>query len=89
MNAYDIMHEWDNATGIGPRTDEQLDREVPGRLPVGTDYQAWKALLEARDIRTVRQGMEIWGIPQVPLPGFEIDDAISTVERGMSVERPD
>jgi hypothetical protein len=86
MNAYHIMHEWDNAAGIGPRTDEELDREIPGRLPAGTDYQTWKSLLEARDVRAIRQGMEIWDMPVAPLPAFEIDDAISTFERGMSVE---
>jgi hypothetical protein len=89
MNAYDVMHEWDNATGTRPRTDEQLDKEIPERLPQGTDYLAWKAGLEARDIRAIRLGMQAWGLPEAPLPAFEVDDAISTYERGMEVNRPD
>jgi hypothetical protein len=88
MNAYDIMHEWDNATGIGPRSDEELDTEIPGRLS-GGDYDGWKARLEARDIRAIREGMKIWGLPAEPLKPFEIDDAIGTYERGMSVEQPE
>jgi hypothetical protein len=87
MNAYDIMHEWDNNAGIGPRTNAELDQEIPRHLPPGTDYQTWKSLLEARDVRAIRQGMQIWSMPVAPLPAFEIDDAISTVERGMSVEK--
>jgi hypothetical protein len=88
MNAYDIMHEWDNATGVGQRTDEQLDQEIPTRLSSG-DYESWKKSLEARDVRAIREGMKIWGLPDAPLPAFEIDDAIGTFERGMTVKRPD
>lgn len=88
MNAYDIMHEWDRATGKPERTNEQLDREVPPLLPSG-NYEAWKAGLEAGNIPAIREGMTVWGLPIEPLPAFEIDDAIATFERTMEVLRPD
>ena len=80
MNAYDIMHEWDNATGKGTRTDDELDRDVPGLLG-DTGYEEWKAALEARDVKAIRHGMKIWGLPAEPLRPFEIDAAIETAER--------
>ena len=80
MNAYDVMHEWDRAMGNPPRTEEQLDRDIPEQLSNG-DYQSWKALLEARDIRAIQQGMRIWGLPVQPLGAFEIDEHIETAER--------
>jgi hypothetical protein len=80
MNAYDIMHEWDRAAGKAPRSDQDLDREVPALL-AGSDYGAWKARLEARDVAAIRQGLECWGLPIGPLGAFEIDAAIETVER--------
>jgi hypothetical protein len=80
VNAYDVMHEWDRAVGNAPRTDEELDRDVPEQLASG-DYEGWKALLEARDVPAIEEGMRIWGLPIQPLGPFEIDDAIETVER--------
>lgn len=80
MDAYDIMNEWDKVTGKNPRSKEQLDQEVP-RLLIGTDYEDWKAALEAGDIRAIRQGMKIWGMPEQPLEPFELDRAIETAER--------
>jgi hypothetical protein len=74
------MHEWDRAVGNPPRTDEQLDRDIPKQLSSG-DYEGWKALLEARNVRAITEGMRIWGMPVEPLGSFEIDDAIETVER--------
>ncbi|MBN1628464.1 MAG: hypothetical protein JW990_01750 [Thermoleophilia bacterium] len=84
MNAYDIMHEWDSAAGLEPRTDEDLDREVPPRL--SGDYETWKAQLEARHVPAIREGMKIWGLPAEPLRPFEVDDAIETAERPYSPE---
>jgi hypothetical protein len=80
MNAYDVMHEWDRAVGNDPRTDEELDKEIPALLG-GDDYGAWKAGLEARDVKAIVRGMEAWGLPIGPLGPFEIDAAIETVER--------
>ena len=80
MNAYDVMHEWDRATGRPARSDEDLDGEVPA-LMSGTDYEDWKKQLEARDIRAITQGMRIWGLPIGHLDQFEIDESIETAER--------
>ncbi len=80
MNAYDIMHEWDRATARPVRTDEELDSEVPVLLS-GTDYQEWKARIEARDISAITLGMRLWGLPIGRLRPFEVDDAIETAER--------
>ena len=87
MNAYDVMHEWDNATGKGERSDAELDREVPGLLAM--DYAAWKAAIEARDVKAIRLGMQAWGLAIEPLKPFEVDDAIETYERGMEITKPD
>ncbi len=87
MNAYDVMHEWDNATGKGQRTDADLDREIPALL--SGDYEAWKAALEARDVKAIREGMRLWGLPEQPLKPFEVDDAIGTYERGMEITKPE
>ena len=87
MNAYDVMHEWDNATGKGQRTDEDLDREVPGLL--SGDYAVWKAALEARDVKAIREGMSIWGMRAEPLKPFDLDDGIETYERGMEITKPE
>jgi hypothetical protein len=88
MDAYDIMHEWDNATGKPERTDAELDRDIPGLLKSG-DYETWKAALEAGNVPAIREGMTIWGLPIEPLAAFEVDDAIDTFERRMEVLRPD
>ena len=87
MNAYDVMHEWDNAVGNGFRSDADLDREIPAKL--SGDYVAWKAALEARDVKAIREGMRIWGLPAEPLKSFEIDDAIETYERAMDITKPE
>ena len=88
MNAYDIMHEWDRATGKPERSEAELDRDIPALLK-GGDYEGWKKALEAKKVAAIKEGMTIWGMPIEALPGFEIDDAIATHERGMDVLRPD
>ena len=80
MNAYDIMHEWDRATGKEERSDQQLDAEVPALLS-GTDYEDWKRKIEAKEVASIKLGMRVWGLPIGHLGQFEIDDAIGTVER--------
>jgi hypothetical protein len=80
VNAYDIMHEWDRAVGNPPRTDAELDRDIPGKL-AGDDYEGWKALLEARDKPAIVKGMRLWGMPIEPLGGFQMDEHIATAER--------
>ena len=80
VNAYDVMHEWDRAMGNPPRTNEELDRDVPEQLSNG-DYEGWKALLESRDVPAIEEGMRLWGLPIRPLGAFEIDDNIDTLER--------
>jgi hypothetical protein len=85
VNAYDIMHEWDRAAGIDPRSDEDLDKYVPALLS-GDDYEGWKALLEARNIPAIRKGMKIWNLPLEPLKPFDVDDTIETAERPYSLD---
>jgi len=80
MNAYDIMHEWDRASGKAPRSSEELDREVPPLLS-GVDYEEWKTRLEARDIAAIKLGMRCWGLPIRSLGQFEVDAGIETGER--------
>ena len=80
MNAYDIMHEWDRASGRIPRSNEELDKEVPPLLP-GVDYEEWKTRLEQRDIEAITLGMRRWGLPIGPLGQFEVDESIETEER--------
>jgi hypothetical protein len=84
MNPYDIMHEWDHAAGIAPRSDEDLDRDIPARLSTG-DYKGWKTGLEEGNIQAIKEGMMIWGLPMEPLRPFEIDEAIETAERPYSL----
>jgi hypothetical protein len=74
------MHEWDRVAGNPPRTDEELDRDIPSQL-TATDYEHWKTLLEARNVRAIKEGMRIWGLPIAPLGFFEMDDHIETGER--------
>ena len=88
INAYDIMHEWDRASGRAPRTNEQLDREVPGMLGI-EDYEAWKRRLEARHVPSIVQGLKAWGLPVGPLGGFEVDEAIETYKWPPEGEVPD
>ena len=80
MNAYDIMHEWDRAMNIGPRTNADLDREIPPQLGAD-DYEAWKARLETRDVSAITQGMRLWGLPIAPLGQFEVDADMEVIER--------
>jgi hypothetical protein len=80
MDAYDVMREWDRATGRQPRTVEEYDAEVPALLG-GRDYAEWKAGLEERRKDAIVAGMKIWGLPIEPLGGFEVDAHIPTVER--------
>jgi hypothetical protein len=80
MDAYDVMHEWDRAVGNPPRTNDDLDKDVPGQL-AGRDYEEWKSLLEARNVPAIATGMRIWGLPIQPLGDFEMDDDIGTAER--------
>ena len=79
MNAYDVMHEWDRAVANDPRTNEELDRDIPPAL--SGDYEEWKSLLEARNVRAIKEGMKIWGLPIEALGGFEMDADIGTVKR--------
>jgi hypothetical protein len=80
MNAYDIMREWDRAAGITPRSDDDLDRDVPAGLRTD-DYEGWKARLEAGNTDAILEGLKRWGLPVGPLGPFEVDDHIDTVER--------
>ncbi len=76
------MHEWDNAVGNNPRSNEQLDQDVPALLK-DYDYDDWKARIEAGNVKAIKAGMAAWGLPIEPLGAFEIDDAIETHERRM------
>ena len=80
MNAYEVMHEWDRASGRTPRSKEELDTDIPPLLP-GTDYDKWKTLLEEGDIGAIKLGMRCWGLPIGHLGQFEVDEGIETEER--------
>jgi hypothetical protein len=85
MDAYEVMHEWDRALNKPPRSNEDLDRDVPGTLP-GYDYEEWKALLEERNVDAIMAGMRSWGLPIEPLGQFEVDMNIEVIERPYSPE---
>lgn len=80
MNAYDIMHEWDRVAGNTPRSDGDLDKDVPEVLP-SDDYEGWKARLEAGDTAAIVEGLKCWGLPLGPLRPFEVEEYIQNVER--------
>jgi len=80
MDAYEIMSEWDRASGRPPRTREEFDAQVPAELG-DRDYETWKAALEARDKQAIVAGLKLWGLPVAPLGGFEVDAHIPTMER--------
>lgn len=80
MNAYDIMHEWDRAAGLPPRTDEELDRDVAAGLPC-QDYEEWKRRLESGNVESIIAGLRFWGLPVGPLGPFEVDANIQYIER--------
>jgi len=80
VDAYKVMQEWDRVAGKEERTKEELDKDVPAGLG-STDYEEWKAKLEAKDIQAIIQGLKLWGLPVAPLGPFEVDAAIGTVER--------
>jgi hypothetical protein len=80
MDAYDVMREWDRVIGLQPRSDQELDAEVPDVI-ASPDYEDWKARLEARNVDAIIEGMECWGIPIGPLGPFALDDHIETAER--------
>jgi hypothetical protein len=80
MNPYDVMREWDRVLGNPPRSDDELDREIPATLPSG-DYEGWKSRLAAGDTETIIEGMGLWGLPVAPLRPFEADEDILNVER--------
>jgi hypothetical protein len=66
--------------GNPPRTEEELDRDIPNLLGE-RDYAAWKALIEKGNVPAIKEGMRIWGLPIQPLGAFEVDAAIETAER--------
>jgi dihydrodipicolinate synthase/N-acetylneuraminate lyase len=88
VDAYEVMHEWDRAVGNPERSDADLDQDVAARLPSG-NYEAWKTLLEAGNVKAIKEGMRLWGLPIEPLKPFEVDDAIETVERTYDPITPD
>lgn len=60
--AYEIMHEWDREAGIEPRSDADLDADIPGcSLPC--DYDEWKARLADGDVAAILAGRGVWGLP--------------------------
>jgi len=62
MDAYTIMRQWDEEAGIPPRSDEDLDQDVPAGLISG-DYEDWKARLEDNDVAAILEGRQCWGLP--------------------------
>lgn len=73
MDAYEVMREWDRAVGAEPRSNEELDRDVPAGLG-GEDYDAWKERLAAGNIKAIVKGLRLWGLPVGPLRPFEIEE---------------
>lgn len=84
IDAYEVMREWDRETGIKPRSNEELDRDVP--CLISGDYEEWKRRLEARDIDAIKEGMRAWGLPIAPLQPFAVDERIQTAERPFAPE---
>jgi hypothetical protein len=80
VDAYEVMREWDRVIGITPRSDKDLDADIPALLP-NRDYEDWKTGLATGNVKAIKEGMLIWGLPIEPLGQFEADDAIQTVER--------
>ena len=58
MTAYEIMREWDSEAGLLPRSDHDLDVDIPGGLE--GDYDAWKAALEESDVAAILEGRAMW-----------------------------
>ena len=83
MNAYDVMQEWDRASGRIPRTPEEYDKEVPALLK--SDYETWKAGIESGNKDCIVEGMKAWGLPLEPLRPFEMDAHIETAERDNNI----
>lgn len=64
MNAYHIMREWDQEAGLQPRTDAQMDQDVPASLPI--DYRTFKCGLESDDAAAIIAGRTIgWGLTAI------------------------
>jgi hypothetical protein len=79
MDAYDVMREWDRATGTVPRSNEELDAQVPATIE--SDYEEWKARIAASEVKAIMEGMKAWGMPIAPLDPFDQDRFIETEER--------
>ncbi len=61
MNPYQIMHDWDREAGIPPRSDGDLDLDVPACLR--GDYEDWKQRLAEDDVDAILEGRKAWGLP--------------------------
>lgn len=61
MDPYDIMRQWDKEAGIKPRSNKDLDRNVPGGLR--SEYTDWKRRLERNDVAAIVEGRTTWRLP--------------------------
>ena len=61
MNAYQIMRKWDEEAGLQPRSDIELDQDVPASVPI--DYIEFKQAIEDGDLGAILAGRLIgWGL---------------------------
>jgi len=79
MDPYEVMREWDRATGKEPRSQQELDEQVPEILK--SDYEDWKSRIATSEKRAIVEGMKAWGMPIEPLDPFDMDRFIETEER--------
>jgi len=58
MDAYEIMRVWDKEAGFAPRSNDELDMDVPGGLT--GEYEEWKIALEAGMPDAIAEGRKMW-----------------------------
>ena len=70
MEAYEIMREWDREAGIEPRSDEELEADVPGSLSANVfdgSYEDWLEALadehHEQHLQAILEGRQMWGLP--------------------------
>ncbi len=63
--AFTIMRGWDTEAKITPRSDADLESDVPGGLTSrygDWDWDSWLAALEAGDSDAIAEGRAMWGL---------------------------
>ncbi|MFA7153979.1 MAG: hypothetical protein WC072_09320 [Methanoregulaceae archaeon] len=60
--AYEIMNSWNAEAGIQEELPEDFDRDVPGSLLSGWDYESWLEALDEDDVEAILIGRKMWGL---------------------------